>query len=71
MKRSLCPLCHHTNLAELAAPPVGIGAAHFAKIPLGLSLCRNCGVRFVNPRPTDVALARFYDSDGCDCHGPE
>lgn len=70
MKRSLCPLCHHTNLTELAAPPVGIGAARFGKTPLGLSLYRNCGVRFVNPGPSDVALALFYDSDGYDCHDP-
>jgi hypothetical protein len=70
MKRESCPLCHYAVVTEIAAPPVGIGAEHFAGAKLGLSLCRGCGVRFVNPRPSNELLSAFYDRDDYECHDP-
>lgn len=32
-------------------------------IPVGVQLCRTCGLGIQNPRPTDKALHQFYKSD--------
>lgn len=64
-----CPLCGD-RYKNISAPPVAIGEQHFRDVNLGLSACRGCGVRFVNPRPDDNSLHAFYNSEGYDCHNP-
>ena len=65
----ICPLCED-RWKPIPAPPVAIGHAFFTDSELGLSQCRACGVRFVNPRPSESSLNSFYSADGYDCHNP-
>lgn len=61
-----CPLCGG-KWQSITAPPVAIGHDVFTD-SFGLARCRECSVRFVNPRPTDDNLDRFYSADGYECH---
>ena len=62
----VCPLCGG-KWQPITAPPVAIGQEVFTD-SFGLAYCRQCSVRFVNPRPTDDNLDRFYSADGYECH---
>ena len=62
----VCPLCGG-KWQPIPAPSVAIGQEVFTD-SFGLARCRECSVRFVNPRPTDDNLDRFYTADGYQCH---
>jgi 2-polyprenyl-3-methyl-5-hydroxy-6-metoxy-1,4-benzoquinol methylase len=64
-----CPLCGD-RFTLIPAPQVAIGHAYFSDDALKLAHCRGCRVRFVNPRPSDSSLNKFYSADGYDCHDP-
>lgn len=65
-----CPVCGMGELAEKRVPVIKIGAAFFDNemLKFGLTKCRECGLEFVNPRPSPELLAKFYDTLGYPAH---
>ncbi len=65
-----CPACDGTRLDHLPLPGRWIGAALFEphRDRLGLCRCHDCGLVFVNPRPSAALLDRFYQGDDYECH---
>jgi len=68
-----CPLCFGTSPRRLPTPGHWIGERIFSRGDkvFGLQRCGNCSLVFVNPRPSQVLLDSFYDSDSYVCHSPE
>lgn len=67
-----CPLCGNKSFSTLATPGRWIGREVFAPLAgqIGLTQCRNCGLRFTNPRPSGELLDQFYSGDTYVCHEP-
>lgn len=65
-----CPACGGGRHRRLATPGRWIGPEVFAPLAgrLGLAGCRDCGLVFVNPRPSSARLSAFYAGDTYDCH---
>ena len=67
-----CPCCSRRDLLAVTTPGHWIGREVFDQLRsrIGLSRCRDCGLVFVNPRPSDEMLSRFYSGDTYSCHAP-
>ncbi|MBX3726149.1 MAG: class I SAM-dependent methyltransferase [Xanthomonadales bacterium] len=65
-----CPACGGDRHRRLATPGRWIGPEVFAPLTgrLGLAGCRDCGLVFVNPRPSSARLGAFYAGSTYDCH---
>ena len=68
-----CAVCGSRELAEEPIPTRWIGDAIFRPHArdLGLSRCRGCDYVFVNPRPSEELLGRWYGGDEYTCHNPD
>ncbi len=56
-----CPLCGSAEGDELYAREVETHSV-LGRVDLRLELCTDCGLLFVNPRPTKAELRRHYES---------
>lgn len=67
-----CPVCGSDDLDARPVPRAWIGEEVFGPYrgQLGLTGCRRCTFEFVNPRPTETLLGRFYGGSTYDCHDP-
>jgi 2-polyprenyl-3-methyl-5-hydroxy-6-metoxy-1,4-benzoquinol methylase len=67
-----CPVCGSRDLAARPAPQVWIGEEVFGRYrgAFGVSACAGCSFEFVNPRPTEALLGKFYGAPGYECHDP-
>lgn len=65
-----CPSCGGRSLRPLPTPRRWIGGEVFAEVERHLKLvrCSACELAFVNPRPSDALLSRFYSSMSYNCH---
>lgn len=65
-----CPLCGERNWFPVSTPSRWIGLGVFGDLSshLGLVACRECGLVFTNPRPSDARLKGFYSGDNYTCH---
>src|SRR5215467_6364001 len=66
-----CPLCGGGSMRRLPTPSHWIGQNLFRGGGWGLERCRNCGLAFTNPRPSEDLLERFYSADGYAPHTNE
>ncbi len=67
---SECPVCAGTRFSILPTPGRWIGPEVFEPLrgSIGLMDCRDCGLAFVNPRPSSEKLFDFYSGNTYDCH---
>ena len=65
-----CPACSAGAFDVLPQPGHWIGNGIFDGLrkTIGLMKCRQCGLRFTNPRPDEAALGVFYSGDTYTCH---
>jgi SAM-dependent methyltransferase len=65
-----CPLCQGKSWRVLTTPGHWIGQEVFGDLTgrLGLVRCRDCGLIFTNPRPSNERLNAFYAGDNYCCH---
>lgn len=65
-----CPVCGGTRFSVLPTPGRWIGPEVFESLHgrIGLMDCRDCGLAFVNPRPSSEKLFDFYSGNTYDCH---
>lgn len=65
-----CPVCSSRRLAVQPTPGRWIGPEVFESLRgrIGLMNCRDCGLDFVNPRPSSALLGLFYAGNTYDCH---
>ena len=64
-----CPICGGTSFEKLPTPGRAIGDIVFGPYMHMFALCRcQCGLEFINPRPSPSLLEQFYGSRIYDCH---
>ncbi len=65
-----CPACSSDRFTTLPTPGRWIGPEIFEPLRgrIGLMDCRDCGLAFVNPRPSSEKLGAFYAGSTYDCH---
>ncbi len=65
-----CPACSGNRFTTLPTPGRWIGPEVFEPLRgrIGLMDCRDCGLAFVNPRPSPEKLGAFYAGSTYDCH---
>jgi len=65
-----CPVCAGTRFETLPTPGRWIGPEVFEPLRgrIGMMDCRECGLAFVNPRPSSQHLGAFYAGSTYDCH---
>lgn len=65
-----CPICNDSESVIMATPAIKIGEGVFGEGIKSFKLvkCRNCGLEFVNPRPSREILERFYGTPGYPAH---
>ena len=65
-----CPVCSGDRFHALPTPGRWIGPEVFDGLRgrIGLVDCRDCGLAFVNPRPSSERLGAFYAGSTYDCH---
>jgi SAM-dependent methyltransferase len=65
-----CPCCDAQVFTRLPTPGHWIGRDVFAEVGPELKLvrCDVCELAFVNPRPDDALLSRFYAGANYECH---
>jgi SAM-dependent methyltransferase len=71
-KLTFCPLCNGSAFKSLSTPGRWIGREVFGNLEgrIGLVECIDCGLIFVNPRPSNSLLGRFYSGETYSCHDP-
>ena len=70
IRRGACGLCEGAQLRPLPVPRARVGGALGAMTGLGLVRCAGCGMEQVEPRPSDAALAAFYQGQDYTAHEP-
>lgn len=65
-----CPVCAGSSFGTLPVPGRWIGPEVFEPLRgrIGMMNCRDCGLDFVNPRPSSDRLGAFYNGTTYDCH---
>ena len=65
-----CPVCSGSHFGTLPVPGRWIGPEVFEPLRgrIGMMDCRDCGLAFVNPRPSSERLGAFYAGSTYDCH---
>jgi SAM-dependent methyltransferase len=65
-----CPNCNGTSWKTLPVPGNWIGLTTFGDLhgKIGLVRCRDCQLKFTNPRPSSERLSAFYSGDTYICH---
>ena len=65
-----CPVCAGDRFQTLPTPGRWIGPEVFEPLRgrIGMMDCRDCGLAFVNPRPSSERLGAFYSGNTYDCH---
>lgn len=67
IKLAQCPVCGDNEISEkFAVKDFLVSGDEF-----NISSCKNCGLRFTNPRPDDSELYRYYDSEEYVSHANE
>ena len=68
-----CPACQTDRHERLPTPGRWIGPEVFEpqRELLGLARCSDCGLVFVNPRPGEDLLSKFYGGTTYECHRPD
>nr|MBP6796758.1 hypothetical protein [Luteimonas sp.] len=64
-----CPVCAGDRFETLPTPGRWIGPEVFEPLRgrIGMMDCRDCGLAFVNPRPSSERLGAFYSGNTYDC----
>ena len=65
-----CPVCSGNRFGTLPTPGRWIGPEVFEPLRghIGMMDCHECGLAFVNPRPSSDRLGAFYAGSTYDCH---
>ncbi len=61
---SNCPICNNSNFENtLNAKDTLVSQEEFSIVK-----CENCGFRFTNPRPNELEIGKYYESEDYDSH---